>query len=134
MLIHVDPLFVGIYARHCNDGFEPHKTPSTRPERASALPHYVCKHVAGKPSTLLPRTEMRRNVNLGCVASCLTFQMHCLLPLINDVNKAVVTHRKRGCSQLCHRTAPSVPHLCRGATGVRTVKARIVKRQEACKP
>lgn len=54
MLIHVDPLFVGIYARHCNDGFEPHKTSSTRPERASALPRYVCKHVAGKPSTLLP--------------------------------------------------------------------------------
>ena len=88
----------------------------------------------GSHQLCCPCTEMRRNVNLGCVASCLTFQMHCLLPLINDVNKAVVTHRKRGCSQLCHRTAPSVPHLCRGATGVRTVKARIVKRQEACKP
>ena len=88
----------------------------------------------GSHQLCCPCTEMRRNVNLGCVASCLTFQMHCLFPLINDVNEAVVTHRKRGCSQLCHRTAPSVPHLCRVATGVRTVKARIVKRQEACKP
>jgi hypothetical protein len=134
MLIHVDPLFVGIYARHCNDGFEPHKTSSTRPERASALPHYVCKHVAGKPSTLLPMhwNAQKCEPRLRCIL--FDFSMHCLLPLINDVNEAVVTHRKRGCSQLCHRTADSVPHLCRGATGVRTVKARIVKRQEACKP